>query len=170
MAAGQVDGVMQSAVDPEAHPQLVALWLDVDVGGPVAHGLGDEEIHDLNHRSVFGGDDLDRRVRGSPGGVALLEGTYVLLDVPEGPVGGVDGTLHVRLRRDDQSHDAATGIGQCLGELRVGIGDGDRDARVLDRDRHGQVGARHALRQGLDCFHRRRLLRQIDDRHEELRR
>ena len=59
----ELDGVVERAVDAEADPQLLVLGLDVDVGGPVAQGLGDEQVHDLHDGRVVGDDRLDRRVR-----------------------------------------------------------------------------------------------------------
>ena len=91
----------------------------------------------------------------------------MLLDVPEGPVGGVDGPLDVRFRGDDQADDPATGLARVLASSGVG----SATAIVmpcLDVDRHGQVGAGHALGQRGDRLGRRRLLGEVDHRDVEL--
>ena len=44
--------VVQRAVDAEAHAHLVALRLDVHVGGAVAQRLGDDLVDDLHDRRV----------------------------------------------------------------------------------------------------------------------
>ncbi len=49
---GQRPHVPQCAVDAEAHPQPVGLWLDVDVLGAVAQALGDDQVDDLHNRGV----------------------------------------------------------------------------------------------------------------------
>ena len=64
--------VGQHAVDPHPHPHLassaaliVGLGLEVDVGGSALRRLGDDRVHELDHRRVVGRlaqvDDLDRR-------------------------------------------------------------------------------------------------------------
>ena len=95
-AGWELDGVVQRTVDAEPDPQLLALGLDVDVRGPVAHRLGDEQVDDLDDRRVGGVDGLHRGVGETLRAVGgLLEGSHVLPDVAEGPVGGVDGALDV---------------------------------------------------------------------------
>ena len=55
MDAGQVEHVVQRAVDAVADPDPVVLRLDVDVGGAVAQRLGDDHLHDLDDRRVVVG-------------------------------------------------------------------------------------------------------------------
>ncbi len=50
--AGQVEHVVQRAVDAVPHPDPVGLRLDVDVRGPVAQRLGDDLLHDVDDRRV----------------------------------------------------------------------------------------------------------------------
>ena len=44
---------MERAVHPEPDPHRVRLWLDVQVGGALAHGLGEDALEDLDDRSVL---------------------------------------------------------------------------------------------------------------------
>ena len=53
--AGQVEHVVQRAVDAVADPDPVVLRLDVDVGGAVAQRLGDDHLDDLDDRGVVVG-------------------------------------------------------------------------------------------------------------------
>ena len=57
---------MERAVDAEADAEAVCLGLDVDVGGAVAEGLGEQQVDDLDHRGV--GAERD----GQGGGGRLL--------------------------------------------------------------------------------------------------
>ncbi len=50
---GQVEHVVQRAVDAVADPDPLALRLDVDVGGAVAQRLGDDHLDDLDDRRVL---------------------------------------------------------------------------------------------------------------------
>ena len=58
--------VVQDAVDAEAHAQLAAVGLEVDVGGALLDGLGDDPVDELDDRRVVGRlaqvDDLGRPV------------------------------------------------------------------------------------------------------------
>ena len=54
MLRRELDGVVQRPVDAESDPELLALRLDVDVRGPVAHGLGDEQVDYLDDRRIAG--------------------------------------------------------------------------------------------------------------------
>ena len=53
---GKRQDLLQRAVDPVADPDDVVGGLDVHVGGPVTHGLGQDAIDDLDDRSVLGDD------------------------------------------------------------------------------------------------------------------
>ena len=55
--------LFQGAVDAEPHPDDVFGRFDVDVGGAVAHGLGQDAVDHLDHRGVVG--HHHRRRRGS---------------------------------------------------------------------------------------------------------
>ena len=66
--AGQVEHVVQRAVDAEPDPHPVVLRLDVDVGGAVAQRLGDDLLDDLDDRRVVVGTSRSRR--GRPPGAA----------------------------------------------------------------------------------------------------
>ena len=57
MAAGSIEDLLERAVDAEADANDVLGRLDVHVGGPVAHGLGQDAGDDLDDRCVVG-DDL----------------------------------------------------------------------------------------------------------------
>ena len=48
-----IDDVVERTVDAEPDPQVAVGRLDVDVGGPVGHGLGDEQIDELDDRRVL---------------------------------------------------------------------------------------------------------------------
>ena len=60
----------EHAVDAEAHAQLGAVGLEVDVGGALLDGLGDDLVDELDDRRVVGGlaqvDDLARARRPRP--------------------------------------------------------------------------------------------------------
>ena len=89
MLDGQVDGVVQGAVDAEPDPQLLALRLDVDVRGPVPHRLGDDQVDHLDDRGVSVGGPrwpaVDRRMR-----LGGLEGLDEAVDAGERAVRRVD--------------------------------------------------------------------------------
>ena len=72
MRRGTVVDVLQHAVDAEAHAHLAAVGLEVDVGGALLDGLGDDLVDELDDRRVVGGlaqvDDL-----GGPGLLLLLD-------------------------------------------------------------------------------------------------
>ena len=53
---------MERAVDAEPDPHLVALRLDVHVGGAVAQRLGEDQVDDLHDRRVLVDGLLQRRV------------------------------------------------------------------------------------------------------------
>src|SRR5947199_59487 len=75
-------------VDPVADAAVRLLRLDVDVGGPVADALRDDEIHDLNDRCVGG---TVRRLHGPRrDGFGGQEGVDVASDAGEGSVRLVD--------------------------------------------------------------------------------
>ncbi len=52
---GMLVGLAEHAVDPEAHAHLATVGLEVDVGGAILHRLGDDRVHELDHRRVLGG-------------------------------------------------------------------------------------------------------------------
>ena len=86
MRRGTVAESLQHAVDAEAHAQLVAVGREVDVGGALLDGLGDDPVDELDDRRVVGRlaqlDDL---------GAALL----LLLDA-----GRLDDVVEAREARD----------------------------------------------------------------------
>ena len=56
MDDGQRQDLLERAVDPVADPDARFGRLDVDVGGPVAHGLREDAAHDLDDRRIVGHD------------------------------------------------------------------------------------------------------------------
>ena len=54
-AARDGGGLVQHAVDAEAHAHVPALGLEVDVGGALLHRLGDDAVDELDDRRVLGG-------------------------------------------------------------------------------------------------------------------
>jgi len=49
-----VRGLLQHAVDTEADPQLTFFGLEVNIGGPLPHRLGEDAVDELDHRRVLG--------------------------------------------------------------------------------------------------------------------
>ncbi len=119
---GQLHGVVQSAVDAKSNPETLALGLDVDVRSAVSERLGDNQVDDLHHRRVLCDRLLDGRLHRPSRCLGCLEGLDVSLDVPECPVGGVDGALYVRTRGDSQAYDVARGVSEGLRHVRARVG------------------------------------------------
>ena len=67
--------LLQHAVDAEADPQLALFGLEVDVGGPLPHRLGEDAVDELDHRRVLGAGlhvaDRGRASRPRPPAVLL---------------------------------------------------------------------------------------------------
>ena len=97
---GQVEDVVQRAVDAVADPDPVRLRLDVDVRGAVAQRLGDDQLHDLDHRRVVVGRDgvhagnVDPSVR-----VLRLEHPHLGTHTGEGTIGVAECLQNVGVRR-----------------------------------------------------------------------
>jgi hypothetical protein len=92
---------VEDAVDPVTDPERFLLRLDVDVGGAIVHRLGDEQVHELDDRSVVGSRLRDHRLE------ALVFDPHVgggLLDERLGravePVVTADRGQHVDFRGD----------------------------------------------------------------------
>ena len=50
---GQRDHVLEHSVDPVPYPPLLAPGFDVDLRGPVAHGLLEDHVREAHHRGIF---------------------------------------------------------------------------------------------------------------------
>ena len=111
--------VEHHAVDPAAHPHLVRIGLEVDVGGAAAHRVRDHRVHELH----------DRRVVGRLAQLDHLRLDLVVLDL-------VDRALE-RPEVLDQRVDVLR-RGDGAADLEAG-GHGD----VVEREQVGGVGGRH---------------------------
>ena len=106
--ARELQDVLERTVDAEPDVDHVLRRLDVHVGGPVAHGLGEDAVDDLHDRRVLGDD---RRAVGL-GGLLLpralhrLEGLDDLAHAADGLIAAVDGP-------PDVGHRAPATAGPC---------------------------------------------------------
>jgi hypothetical protein len=87
--------VVERAINSEADPDSRVLRFDVDIGGALADGLGDDPLHDLHDRRVVvelfdsrRGSELERRLG--------ADGLGVLLEAVERAVCPVDHGVDVR--------------------------------------------------------------------------
>ena len=130
---GQVQHLVQGAVDAVAHPHPAGVRLDVHVRRPVTQRLRDDELHHLYRGRVV----VDRV---DPGGILAYQvACLVLLDARtdpgQHPVRVVDGAYHIRARRHPNHQWAADGCAQ-RGQCRLrGRCDGDSHRVTLHRQR-----------------------------------
>ena len=145
-----VRGLDEHAVDAEAHAQLVAVGLEVDVRGALLDGLGDDLVDEPDDRRVVGGlaqvDDLGRAV--------------VLLVVVE--VGG-DDVVEARQARDEAEDVLAARDRRA--DLLAGQ---QRD--VVDGEDVGRVGHRDEQRAVVEEADRHRLVALGGRDRDEVRR
>ena len=153
---------MEHAVDPEADPQVGLGRLDVDVGRPVGHRLGDEEIDEaddggLVHRLAGLGDlvGLDHAVGGD---LRHLAGLAVE------PVEAVEG-LEELVFGDDDGLDLGLGQGVDVveGEDVGGVGHGHHQAPFGPSDGQGPVAAGDGLGDEPDGDPVDRIVGQVDE-------
>ena len=107
--------LLEGAVDPVTDPDAQFGRLDVHVGGPVAHGLGQDASDDLDDRCIVR-HDVRRQGRGveaaSPGALDGLEGLDEMVEAAEGPVVVLNGAPDFGQRREHRADGGAT----CLAE------------------------------------------------------
>ena len=129
----QVD-VVEDAVDAQPHEGELALGLEVDVGGPLLEGVGEDVVEGLDHGRGRGVELLGALERNSwlPRSTVasrlvrelLLRGLQAGLQVVEALVDGLD----VAARRHHPLHlEAGDALDVVVGEGREGVVDGDRD-------------------------------------------
>ncbi len=166
----QVEDLVQCAVDAVADAHAVGHRLDVDVGGALAHRLGQQQVHDLDDGRLL----VEARggavgLAGAPLGLARLEDPHVLVDVRGGAVRDLDGALdladatHVELGR------LAQHLPQALrdrGVARVRDHDVEPELRLAEDDRAPVVCL--LLGQGRDRGRIRELPAQVDHLEPEL--
>ena len=148
--AGQVEDVVQDAVDAVADAQPVGLRFEVHVGGAVAQGLGDHQRNDVDDRGVVA------RGRGCVGlgvptdRVAGLECPDLLLDAGERAVSAADGGEDVRAVGEGDVHRAPERLAQRgdSGAVRLGDRDQDRVALQGQRNRTELAGLRFGEQRG----------------------
>ena len=143
--------------------------LDVHVGGPVAHGLGQDAADDLDDRCVVGNDLGLGGVGDSallPGALHRLEGLHQAVDAADGPVVAVDGPLNVRLRRQHESDRVVVRLGEERPDAdRRLIGDSDLEAVVVERDGYRHVLPHDLLGDQLESVRFRIVPPEVDDGH-----
>ena len=138
-----VRGLLQHAVDPEADPHLALFGLEVDVGGALGHGLGEDAVDELDHRRVLGA-----RLH-----VADLGERFVLflLVLPRSMIASATVLCSVPSRASS----ASTSLFGGDGDVAVEAG-GDLD--VVDGEHVGRVGGRDQQRVLVDVADRHRLV------------
>ena len=77
--------------------------------------------------------------------VRFFKGPDVSLDVAEGAVSGIYGSLNIGARSDDEIHDTLSSRGKFLLRVLVGVSDHHRDAFVIDINRDGDIRSSCAL-------------------------
>ena len=138
--AGQVEHVVQRAVDAVAHPDPVALRLDVDVGGPVAQRLGDDHAGRPGRPARRRWRRRPRAGRRPAQRVAGLERLDLAADVAGGAVRRVERAVEVAVRGDGRDDGRPTTAATAA--TRVGRRVDDRDRRP--RRRRARAAARGA--------------------------
>ena len=128
----------QHAVDAEPDPHLPLVWLEVDVGGTLPHGLAEDAVDELDHRRVFGAD-LDVADLGE----LLVLGLFPLDDRL------ADRALQ-RVEAADQRFDVLLGGDRDPAVERGG------DLDVVDGEDVGRVGHRDQQRLPVDEADRQR--------------
>jgi hypothetical protein len=124
---GRLHHLHERPVDPVADPYLLLVRLDVDVGGPLQHGVGEEAVDELHHRRL-----LDLLLQRRDRDVVLL----------------VLGELHVvgRQVRQDLRHPLVRGVvvllqvlpeGELPGHHGLDLGAGDELEDVDGRQVRG---------------------------------
>ena len=143
---------LQHAVDAEAHAHLAAVGLEVDVRGALLDRLGDDRVHELDHRRVLGGlADVGDRAPSSSSSSSTASATAssrrLMRPISAGDVVG---------RGHDRAHLVAGHQLQVVERQhvrRVGHRHQQR-AVVVEADRHGVEAARGL---GRDQVHRRQV-------------
>jgi hypothetical protein len=149
--AGDHVDVVEHAVDPEPDEGQLPLGLEVDVGGPLLEGVGENLVEGLDHgggRGVEVGVGLGEKllVGDVDGGDAALR--ELLLRVLEARLEVVEAlvdALDVAARRHHAIHvEAGDALDVLVGEGREGIvdGDGEAVAGLADRDHAMASGER----------------------------
>ena len=126
----QAKGVVQDAVDAVTHAQMVALGLDVDVGGPVAHGLGQDQVHGAGDGGLRHDVGADGRVHAALAG-SVGELAHLLDDLGHIAVVKVDGAVdvggHGQQRLDALAREGAQ---RFQGVQVLGVAHGHRERLV----------------------------------------
>ena len=99
-----------------AHPDALLGRFDVDVGGPVAHGLGENATHDLDDRRIVGHGLGRRGVRpragAPPAFLDSFERLHEVIESADSPVVAVDGQADLRLGRQHRDDSVLRGLAQ----------------------------------------------------------
>ena len=149
---GEHEDLLQCPVDPEADPDDVLGRLDVHIGGAVAHGLGEDAVDDLDHRSVVG-DDTGRGGFDDalPRSLHDLERLHELCDAADGQVVAVDGPDDVARRGEQESNRVAALLGEEEAQRVARLGHGDMKPVIVQADRHGHVLPCHVFCDEAEC-------------------
>ena len=139
---GQAEHLPQRPIDPVADADLALGGLDVDVRRPVAQGLGDDLVDQLDDRRLVrrADDGVDLLL----GGVGLPELLDALVAVRQHAIVGVERRHHVVGRRevDVDVFDVEPGQRLTHGLARA-VGDGDVEYAVGQAQRHDAEPAGH---------------------------
>ena len=160
---GQVEDVVQGAVDAIAHPNLVGLRFDVDIGGAIPQALGDHEPHHLYDGCVLAHHNRLDAVLVLVLRVANLERLDLGGDAGQRAIALADRHGDVRLRCDLHRHPPVDDLPQALHDARRRIGDGDHDTLIIGRERYRGQRARHRLGHQRCCCRVGDDLAEIDD-------
>ena len=138
---GEHQDLFERAVDAEANAQTPLGRLDVDVGCPVAHRLGENAVDHLDDRRVVFENDIGgrrRRVEGPPAcGLDCLEGLDEVIESTDGSIVVVDGATDLGERRQHRLDRIAAGLAeerQQFGRRLVGHGHVQTELVELHRD------------------------------------
>jgi len=158
---------VEDAVDPEPDTQIGLGRLDVDVGRPVGHRLGDEEVHELDDGGVLDGlpGDVSFVVLGQLVGGDLGH----LVDLGVEAVEAVDGLRQLGAGGHDHL-DVGAGDGPQVvdGQDVARIGHGHDEPVLGPGDGEGEEAAGHGLGQEGDRAPVDGVLGQVDELEPQL--
>ena len=158
---GRRGHLLQHAVHAQAHRDLLFVRLEMDVAGPVAHRLQQQQVHEPHHRRIVGQQAqlvvLHRRVIHRGHHLVRLRAhqlAQVALDVGLLGIGAVDHRLDAGLRADRlvdvQRSQGADGV-QGMQVQRVLHDQGEAGFVVALQGHHAEA-AGHRLRDELDLL------------------
>ena len=146
---GECQDLFERTVDPVADPDPQLGRFDVDVGCPVAHGLGEDAADDLHDRRIVL-DHVGRDVAVSsgppPGGLDGLEGLDEVVEAADGPVVVLDGAADLG-NGASMGRIAATRLAEQGEEFgRRLVGHRHVEADLVERHRDHEVLASDGVR------------------------